>query len=105
MKNQTTKKLLLSLLLCGIGFAAVGLFSLASRSQDKTQTEKPAQQQGYGRAPHLPQDKTQTEKPAQQQGVGRAPHPPLDKTQTEKSAQQGYGRAPHPPQEQIEVQK
>ena len=86
MKNQTTKKLLLSLVLCGLGFAAVGLFSLASRSQDEIQTEKPEPvQQGVGRGPQPPQDKIQTEKP--------------------EPVQQGVGRGPHPPEEQIEVQK
>ena len=59
---KTTKKFLLSLVLCGLGFAAVGLFSLANRSQDKIQTEKPAQQQGYGRAPHPPQEQIEVQK-------------------------------------------
>ena len=64
MKNQTTKKLLLSLVLCGLGFAAVGLRSFANPPQSKTQIKQPTQP-GYGHAPHPPQSKTQTKQPTQ----------------------------------------
>ena len=62
MKNQTPKKFLLSLVLCGLGFAAVGLRS--KPIQGKPQTEKPTQI-GYGHAPHPNQGKTQIKQPTQ----------------------------------------
>ena len=85
MNYQTIKKLLLSLVLCGLGFVAVGLRSPANPSLGETQTEKPTQL-GYGRAPHPPLGETQTKKPTQL-GYGRAPHPLLGETQTKKPTQ------------------
>ena len=43
MNYQTIKKLLLSLVLCGLGFAAVGLPSPAKPPLGETQTKKPTQ--------------------------------------------------------------
>ncbi len=54
MKIQTTQKLLFSLMLFGIGFAAVGL----SFDAAPTQVHRPTQL-GYGHAPHLPLDEAQ----------------------------------------------
>ncbi len=78
MKNKTTKKLLLSLVLCGLGYTCLGFTSVELRC--------PA---------NSPQGETQAKKPTQQ-GYGRAPHPPLSETQAKKPTQQGYGRAPQP---------
>ena len=76
MKNQPNGTLLLFLVLCGLGFAAVGLLSPANLPQGEIQAEKLAQL-GYGHAPHPPLSKIKA-KPTQL-GYGHAPHPPLSR--------------------------
>lgn len=95
MKIQTTQKLLFSLVLSGIGFAAVGLI-------DASPTQHRPTQLGYGHAPSLTQGVSQGDKPTQL-GYGHAPHLPLDKAH--KPTQLGYGHAPSPAQGAIQADK
>ena len=80
MKNQINKELLLFLVLCGLGFAAVGLLPPANSPQGEIQAKK-----------------------LTQLGYGRAPHPPLSKIQAKKPTQLGYGHAPYPPTQVVSL--
>jgi hypothetical protein len=91
MKIQTTTRLLFSLVLSGMGLAAIAPGFSANRAQSLK-----LNQQGYGHAPHPPLGNTQNLK-LSQQGYGHAPHSPVDDTQSLKLSQQGYGHAPPTP--------
>lgn len=97
MKIQTTQKLLFSLVLSGIGFAAVGLIDASP-----TQVHSPTQL-GYGHAPPT-QGAIQADKQPQL-GFGHAPHLPLDEAQAHRPMQLGFGHAPSPTQSAIQADK
>lgn len=82
MKNQTTKKLLLSLMLCNLGFAAVGLRSPANPPQGEIPAKKPTQP-GSGHAPHPFQGEIPAKKQPQL-GSGHAPQQPLSKIEVHR---------------------
>lgn len=74
MKIQTTKRLMFSLVLSGMGFAALVLSLSATAAQSKS----------YGLK-------------LSQLGYGHTPHAPLITTSGLKLSQLGYGHAPHNP--------
>jgi hypothetical protein len=90
MKIQTTKILVFSIVLSGIGFAALRPGFSANSAQSLKLS-----QLGYGHAPHPPLSEKGLK--LSQLGYGHAPHPPLGETQGLKLSQLGYGHAPHPP--------